>query len=93
MTIQMDQITMHKWNEEKNSWEELVPYYTNSSLRYVEVVVFGNIIVRFGLMDLAIKFRFLPIFSILVLSMMVIIGITVVYNQKTTKYLLRRYDK
>ena len=92
-TISRDQITLYKWNQEKDFWEELVPYYTNSSLRYVEVVVSGNIIVRFGLMDLRITFRFLPIFSILLLSMMVIISITLVYNQKTSNYLLRRYEE
>ena len=90
-SIPVDQLTLFSWDSDSEIWKELVPYSTNSSLHFVEVVIQGDIIARFGRRMIETTFRFLPIVSLFIVSMMVIIGFTLIYNQKTTTYLLRRY--
>ena len=86
-----DNFILNKWVPETTTWKELVSYSSNISLRYVEVKIKGNCLIRLNSsshsISEVISYKFLPIVSIFVLGMVLAITITLVNNQKMFKYL------
>ena len=83
-----------QWNYSTQSWNKLELIATNTTLRFSEVRLMGDVILRISIPDLLmLTFRFLPIILIIIIP---IIGLSVLIinkNRKLVKKIKEEYDK
>ncbi|MHA2033578.1 MAG: hypothetical protein ACW99Q_29775, partial [Candidatus Kariarchaeaceae archaeon] len=84
--IPENQIALFEYNENEAKWDELETVSSNSSLRYVEVQLSGgDILLSLGHPITQISFIFVPLFSMIILGVIVLIIYTLFTNFKRSK--------
>ncbi|MHA1991345.1 MAG: ABC transporter substrate-binding protein [Candidatus Hodarchaeales archaeon] len=77
-------LTISQYNEETNSWIELILRAEDQDLRYLEVEINGDVIVQ--LLQKIVTYTLVPFVLIFTILMTIIIIVTVVKNQKIASY-------
>ncbi len=82
-----DRISLFKYDEIDDKWDELETLSSNSSLQYIEVELKGSYsLLRLEESAVQITYKFLPFVAMITILMSGIISFTVFYNQKLAKY-------
>ena len=86
-TFPLENLGLNQWIENSNSWQDLVSISSNNSLRFVEVQLSGNAIIKFGevLHIGKLTFQFLPVSIVFFLG---ICGVIVLIVRGNIKFLI-----
>ncbi|MHA1945713.1 MAG: ABC transporter substrate-binding protein [Candidatus Hodarchaeales archaeon] len=89
--ISQKQLSLFKYNESENFWEELNILSSNSITRYLEVELKGSeSLIRFGRTLIIKTFRLVPFFVIAISGIIVSAISVVIYNSMKRKYIKGR---
>ena len=66
-----DKLTIFRWDDTQERWTDMNPIRANSSLRYVEVKISGNVLLS---LDEKIKTSRSPGFSVIVIMLTILLG-------------------
>jgi peptide/nickel transport system substrate-binding protein len=82
-----------RWNYSTQSWNKLEVVASNTSLRFSEIKLKGNVILRLGKVDLLLlTFRYLPIIILIIGPIIVLGGLITIKNRNIRKKLKKEYD-
>jgi len=83
-----------QWNYSTQSWNKLNLIATNTTLRFSEVRLMGNVILRISMPDLILlTFRYLPIVLIIIIPIIGFSALIINRNRKLIKKIKVEYDK
>ena len=82
-----------QWNYSSESWNKLEIVASNGNLRFSEIQLKGNAILRLGQINLILlTFKYLPIILLVVGPIIVIGGFITIKNRKLMKKIKKEYD-
>jgi peptide/nickel transport system substrate-binding protein len=92
-SIPLSNFGLSLWIENTNSWQDLVPIASNNSLRFIEVKLSGNTIIKFGevLQIGRLTFEYLPASILFVICIGGVIVVIIGGNAKFLSDLKKRY--